>query len=107
MFKGKTRLVMFGLLALLLVALPLLAAACGDDDEDKTPGEEEKWITIGGTFMLSGISAPTTGPAFSNLMDFYRYINEVEGGIDGIKIRLVWADDKYDAATAAIAYKRL
>jgi branched-chain amino acid transport system substrate-binding protein len=107
MFKGKTRLVMLCLLALLLVSLPLLAA-CGDDDEDEeTPAAEEKEITIGGTFMLSGPSAPTTGPAFSSLMDSYRYINEVEGGIDGIKIKLVWADDKYDAATAAIAYKRL
>ena len=93
MFKGKTRLVMFGLLALLLVALPLLAA-CGDDDEDKTPGEEEKEITIGGTFILSGAAASSTGPSFVSTIELIKYINEVEGGIDGIKIKMVWADDK-------------
>ena len=37
MLKGKTRIALFCLLALLLVALPLLAAACGDDDDDVTP----------------------------------------------------------------------
>ena len=36
MLKGKTRLAVFCLLSLLLVAVPLLAAACGDDD-DVTP----------------------------------------------------------------------
>ena len=106
MFKGKTRLGMLCLMALLLVALPLLAA-CGDDDEDKTPGEEEKEITIGGTFILSGAAASSTGPSFVSTIELIKYINEVEGGIDGIKIKLVWADDKYDPAVAAAAYKRL
>ena len=41
MLKGKTRLVIFCLLALLLGALPLLAAACGDDEEEKTPGGKQ------------------------------------------------------------------
>jgi branched-chain amino acid transport system substrate-binding protein len=40
-------------------------------------------------------------------MEMFKYINEVEGGIDGIKINYVWADDKYNAATAFIAYKRM
>ena len=63
MFKGKTRSVMFCFLALLLVALPTLAA-CGDDDGDKTPAAEEKWITIAGTHTLTGAAASSTGPAF-------------------------------------------
>ena len=105
-FKGKAQSVMFCLLALLLVTLPLLAA-CGDDDEDKTPAAEEKEITIGGSFPLTGAAAPSVGPAFGSLMDLFKYINEVEGGIDGIKLRLVWADSKYDPATAATAYRRM
>ena len=107
MLKGKTRVLVLCLLALLLVALPLLAAACGDDDEDKTPGEEEKWITIGGTFHLTGPPSANTGPAFRDFQDTIRYINEVEGGIDGIKLKLVWANDNYDPAMAKIAYKRM
>jgi branched-chain amino acid transport system substrate-binding protein len=92
---------------MLLVALPLLAVACGDDDEDKTPAAEEKWITIGGTHTLTGAASSSTGPSFQSWMEMFKYINEVEGGIDGIKINYVWADDKYDAAHAAIQYKRL
>jgi branched-chain amino acid transport system substrate-binding protein len=94
-------------LALLLVALPPLAAACGDGEEGKTPAAEEKEITIGGTHILTGAPASSTGPGFQSFMELIRYINEVEGGIDGIKIKYVWADDKYDPATAAIAYKRM
>ncbi len=33
MFKGKTRVLIFCLLALLLVVLPPMSAACGDDDD--------------------------------------------------------------------------
>jgi branched-chain amino acid transport system substrate-binding protein len=110
MSKGRIRVLTICLLALLLVALPPLAPACGGDDdgeEDKTPTEEEKWITIGGTLCLTGFAAAVTAPSLKSLLDMFRYINEVEGGIDGVKIKFVWEDDKYDAATAAIAYKRL
>jgi branched-chain amino acid transport system substrate-binding protein len=107
MTRGKLQVTIFCLLGLLLMALPMLAAACGDDDEDKTPAAEEKWITIAGTHSLTGAAASSTGPAFEGFMELIEYINEVEGGIDGIKIKYVWADDKYDAATAAIAYKRM
>ena len=104
--KGRNRILLFCFLALLLAALPTLAA-CGDDDEDKTPAPEEKEITVGGTHSLSGAAASSTGPSFQSYMEMFKYINEVEGGIDGIKIKYVWADDKYDAATAFIAYKRM
>ncbi len=104
--KGRKRIALFCFLALLLVALPLISA-CGGDDEDETPAAEEKEITIGGTHTLTGAAASSTATSFQSFMDLIRYINEVEGGIDGIKIKYVWADDKYDAATAAIAYKRM
>jgi len=104
--RKTTRIASLLCLALLLVALPLVGA-CGGDDEDKTPTGEEKWITIGGTHTLSGAVASSTAPAFQTLVEIIKYINEVEGGIDGIKINYVWADDKYDPATAAIALKRL
>jgi ABC-type branched-subunit amino acid transport system substrate-binding protein len=97
---------MLCLLTLLLMALPLLATACNSDDREDTPADEKE-ITIGGTYHLSGPPAASTGPAFRRFRNMIRYVNEVEGGIDGIEINLVWADDKYDPATAAIAYKRL
>ncbi len=108
MRKHVTRLAFMAFLVLLLVALPPLAAACGDDDEEeKTPAAEEKEITIGGIFSLTGVAASATARGFELFSGMVKYINEVEGGIDGIKIKLVWADDKYDPATAVIAAKRL
>ena len=108
MFKGKTRIELFCFLALLLVALPLLAAACGDDDdEEKTPLAGEKSITLGGTFALSGVVASSVGPSFGRLVNTIKYINEVMGGIDGIKINFVYADDKVDPALSLVAVKRL
>ena len=108
MFKGQTRVLIFCLLALLLVVLPPMAACGGgDDDEDKTPSAEEKEITIGGTHVLTGVPASSSGPSFTSFIEAINYINEVEGGIDGIKIKYVWADDKYDPAAATIAYKNM
>ena len=107
MFKGKTRLVILCLMALLLVALPPLAAACGDDEEDKTPAAEEKEITLGFVTGLSGIVASSTGPAFTQFLNEIKYVNEVMGGIDGIKIKLVYADDQLDPAMSLVAVKRL
>ncbi len=107
MFKGKTRALVLCLLALLLVALPLLAAACGDDDEDKTPGVEEKEIVIGSSHVLTGVPASSAHVTFTGAMEVINYINEVEGGIDGIKIKYVWVDDQYDPAAATIAYKNM
>jgi ABC-type branched-subunit amino acid transport system substrate-binding protein len=93
-------------LTLLLVSLPLISA-CGDDNKDKTPAAEEKKITIGHTSALTGYAASSTAPAFQEFTDTIKYINEVEGGVDGIKINLVWADDAFDPAKAAMAYKNL
>jgi ABC-type branched-subunit amino acid transport system substrate-binding protein len=105
--KGRKRIALLCFLALLLVVVPLLAAACGGDDEDETPKPAEDEIVIGMTLGLSGPAASAYGPGFSFLLGTFRYINEVLGGIEGFKIKFVWADNKYDAATAVVAFKRL
>jgi ABC-type branched-subunit amino acid transport system substrate-binding protein len=109
MLKGKARVLIFCLLALLLVGLPPLAAACGGDDDgdDGVDGVEEREITIGSSHVLTGAPASSAHVTFTGAMEVINYINEVEGGIDGIKINYVWADDKYDPAEAAIAYKTM
>ena len=104
--KGRKRIALLCFLALLLVSLPLLAA-CGDDDDDKTPKPEEEEIVIGFTLALSGLIASSYGPSFKYILGTFRYINEVLGGIEGFKIRLVWSDWAYDQATAVIVLKRL
>jgi hypothetical protein len=71
------RIVSILCLALLLVSLPLISS-CG----------------------VTGYAASSTAPHFRTFMDMIRYTNEVEGGVDGIKINVVWADDGFDPAKA-------
>jgi branched-chain amino acid transport system substrate-binding protein len=106
MRKHVTKLAFMALLALLLIALPPLAA-CGDGEDEKTPAAEEKEVTMALVAALSGVVASSTGPSFSRFSNEIKYINEVMGGIDGIKIKVVWADDKFDAATGLVAVRRL
>jgi branched-chain amino acid transport system substrate-binding protein len=105
--KGRNQIPLFCFLALLLVALPLLAATCGDNEEEKTPTAEEKEVTLGFVTGLSGIAASSIGPSFTRFLNSIKYVNEVMGGIDGIKINFVYADDKYDPAMAVVAIRRL
>jgi branched-chain amino acid transport system substrate-binding protein len=103
----KTHVLIFCLLALLLVVLPPMATACGDDEDEKTPTAEEKEITVGFVTGLSGVVASSVGPSFTLFLNSINYVNEVMGGIDGIKINLVYADDKLDPAMSKVAVKRL
>jgi hypothetical protein len=104
--KGRKRIALFCFLALLLAVLPTLAA-CGDDDDDKTPELEEEELVIGFTLALTGLIASSYGPSFKYILGTFNYINEVLGGIEGFKIRLVWSDWKYDEATAVVVLKQI
>ncbi len=86
--KGGKRIMLFCFLALLLAALPTLAA-CGGDDEEETPKPAEDEIVIGMMLGLSGAAASSQGPGFNQFLGTFRYINEVLGGIEGFKLRLV------------------
>ncbi len=85
--KGRKRIALFCFLALLLAALPTLAA-CGGDDEDKTPKPAEDEFVIGTMIGLSGPAASAYGPGFSKyILGTFRYIEEVVGGLEGFKIK--------------------
>ena len=94
------------LMTLLLVALPSISA-CGGDDEEQTPKPAEDEIVIGWSVSLSGPAGSSIGPHFSDTLRVFGYINEVLGGIEGFKFRVVWADNKYDAATSVIVFKEI
>ncbi len=91
-------------MTLLLVALPLISA-CGGDDKDEVPKAAEDEIVIGWSISLSGPASSSMGPRFSDAVGVFDYINEVLGGIEGFKLRVVWADNKYDAATSVVVFK--
>jgi branched-chain amino acid transport system substrate-binding protein len=92
---------------LALLALALLAVACGRDDDDGggDPGISDDEIKIGGSY-------PFSGPASA-----YRSIAEgakarfeaanAEGGVDGRKIEFVTLDDAYEPPKAVQNARRL
>ena len=68
-------------------------------------GEKEKWVSY-----LS--NADYTGPAAALCInfdkgekDYFRYINE-KGGVNGVKIKFIGADSRYDVARMISIYKR-
>lgn len=92
--------VMVVLLLLLVAALPLLVA-CG-----KKAAEEEP-IVIGSLSDLSGVVPAQGREASAGELDAVRYINEVQGGIGGVRVELITKDIKYNAALGTQAYASL
>jgi ABC-type branched-subunit amino acid transport system substrate-binding protein len=103
--NDMTKLAFIVFLTLLLVAVPLLAAACGDDDEQA--GEKPKDIAIGLIIDLSGPSATAAAPSMTLLSTGFKYINEVEGGIDGAKLVLRWVDSQLSVTKAISGFNRM
>gem|GEM_PF-5374146 len=89
-------------LSLILAAMPLVGACAGEEEEGT-----QQTIVIGSLPDLSG-AVPFQGrEANAGELDAIRYINEVKGGIDGVNLKMVTIDVKYDTALAAAAYDRL
>ncbi len=89
------------LAALVLLATGLLAAGCA-------PSAPE------GTEIRIGVMGGQTGPAASSVVTMFKeieaifkYINEVDGGINGVKLSWRIVDNKGTPEGAAIAYKEL
>ena len=91
---------------LMLVGLPL-AAGCGPEEPEATGQPQVKEVRIGIMGGQTGPAAASVVPMFEELEYIFRYVNEVDGGIDGVK--LVWriADNKGTPEGAVTAYKEL
>jgi ABC-type branched-subunit amino acid transport system substrate-binding protein len=100
MWKSLKRAALVGILVLLLLALNV-TAACGPGK----PAIDELRI---------GVMGGQTGPAASSVVSLldelehvFRYINEVEGGIDGVKINWRIIDNKGTPEGAILSYREL
>ncbi len=100
--KNKVKVGLIGLLALLLVTLPLIGACAGE-----APPTAEKPSTVKIAYLgdLTGPYAAVGAPLVAGWTDYIEMTNE-RGGIDGVPIQPLWADTKADAALATAAYKR-
>lgn len=94
--------------AMLLMGMPLIAA-CAPAAEAPAV-EEEKYIVVYEDQDLSGAYAVLNVPLFKGTQDYYKWVNEQggfdAGGIKGIKVRHVWADNNNILARSMANYKR-
>lgn len=90
-----------------LVALALLAAACGSSEsKGNTTGVTDTTVTIGAHYPLTGPAAPgysEIGPAAKAYFD---YVND-NGGVNGRKIVFKYLDDGYNPANTVNVVRQL
>ena len=100
MNKWHKRIGLLVVLPMLLLALPMAAGCAAEEPEVKE-------IRIGIMGGQTGPAASSVVPMFEELEHVLNYVNEVEGGIDGIKLSWRIVDNKGTPEGAIIAYKEL
>lgn len=122
MKKGLTWLFLFSiLLAIILVSIlpgcssqpasptatqPAAPSATATQAKAESPTPTQT-IRIG---MMGGQTGPASAPVvtmFKEIDDIFRYVNEVQGGIDGVKLDWKTVDNKGTPDGAVLAYKDL
>lgn len=88
-------------LTLVLVSLPVLAAGCGDKDNDVDPTVTVKQpLKVGIMYPQTGAAASKGQPMSAGVLDAIKYINEELGGVLGHQIEVIGRDNGYSSATA-------
>lgn len=82
------------LIPVLLISALVIINACAPK---APPGAV---IKVGVVADISGPAAVSCAPIFQGTTDYFDYVNEELGGIDGVKLEVLWGDSKLDAATA-------
>jgi len=88
---------------LIALSLLLLMPVAGCKTEEPAGAE----INVGLMGGLTGPAASSVVPMMDEAGDIFRYINEVEGGIDGVKLNWRVVDNKGTPDGAVMAYKEL
>ena len=100
---------LIGLLAILLLALPMLVACDGDDTGGTPSGTDtpsEVTIIIGEIVDLTGVAAEAMDKIDKALKDLAVYYNE-ENLIPGVTLEVKHYDDEYDPARDIPGYNYL
>lgn len=87
---------------LLLIVIAFATFSCAG----QTP-KVKKTIKIGVNIDLTGATAARDSSLLLDAAkDHIRYINEVEGGLKGVRLELIWADSGYSLPRALSNYQR-
>lgn len=70
-------------------------------------GVTDDTIKMGLLLVKTGPIAALGLPEGYGHVDYFRYLNETEGGINGRKIDLIWEDDEFKVEKAVTAYNKL
>ena len=65
-----------------------------------------KKLKVAITQDLSGPLASIGRHGMNGFKDYFEWLNTMKGGIDGVEVEVLWADDKYNMAMAMESYKR-
>lgn len=103
------------LAGILVVVAGLLLSACGGGGEEggktpapkEVPGVTDTEILLGTHLPLSQSPAAAYSPIGNGMQAYFDYINDVEGGVNGRKIRLIIGDDHYNPPDTAEITRRL
>jgi branched-chain amino acid transport system substrate-binding protein len=67
---------------------------------------QEKYVTYLSLADYTGAIAGLNVPADQGVEDYITELNNVRGGVEGVKIKFIGVDTRYDVARAVSAYKR-
>jgi len=70
------------------------------------PVKEGDVIKIGSLVDMTGVLSDTQGIHWG-AVDYWRYVNDEKGGINGIPVKVEWGDFSYEVPKAISIYKRL
>ena len=107
-----------------LMAVPLLMAACGGEEEEAgaptaaspgasptaagdTTGITDTQILLGSHLPLSQTVAAAYAPISDGMRAYFDYINVVEGGVYGRKIKVIFGDDHYNPPDTVEVVRKL
>lgn len=114
---GSRRRWLYLSMVLIIMLIPILAS-CGAGEETATPTATLAPTGVAtpppGAVIKIGVITDLTGPAAAwlggiqnGIVDYWRYVNEVKGGINGIPVQLITADTRYDPGLIMTEYDRL
>lgn len=99
--RKRKSLLFAAILMSLLMALPLLSGCA----PEAAPPPEEKYVTFLSLTDLTGPIAGFTAPLEETFSYYFDDLNS-RGGVDGVEVKLLTVDTRYDVARTVSAYKK-
>ncbi|MGD0659447.1 MAG: ABC transporter substrate-binding protein [Syntrophorhabdales bacterium] len=105
--KGIYRSAGYETLLISMVVFTLIFAFAHAAFADSKRGIDDKSVTIGISAPLSRLLAEAGQASVDCYQAYFKYVNEVKGGVNGRKIKLVVTDHQYEPSRSLANFKRL